>query len=60
MCILRSRGVTREAIKENQGFIIEPLRACYPRNLVKAFECEYVIRLTRSQMCTRAAWPGRF
>lgn len=33
------------------------LGACYPWNLVK--ECEYGLRLTKSQMCTRAAWPGR-
>lgn len=61
MCILGGRRVRGEAIKENQGFfIIEPLRVHYPWNLVKAFECEYVLRLTRSQMCRRAAWPGRF
>lgn len=35
------------------------LGACYPWNLVKECECEYGLRLTKSQMCTRAAWPGR-
>lgn len=36
------------------------LGAFCARNLVKECECEYAARLTRSQMCTQAAWPGRF
>lgn len=60
MCIIGGRGVKGEAIKENQEFYYRAIRSFYPRKLVKAFECEYVFKLTRSQMCTQAAWPGRF
>lgn len=64
MCMLGGRGVRGEPIKDFFLFFflffIEPLRAHNPWNLVKAFECEHVLRLTRSQMCRQAAWPGRF